>query len=98
MSSVAPRSSYAWIITAHAFAGVLVGALESARLGSGALAFALVPVFAATGLLAGGVIAGVERAMEGRVAWLAALGIAAPSLFVTLPIGATLFRGAYAQT
>lgn len=98
MAEEHPRSSYAWIVTAHAIGGVLVGALEAARLGSGALACALVPVFALTGLIAGAVIAAAERAVEGRRAPFAALGIAAPSLLVTLPVGATLFRGAYAQT
>jgi len=93
-----PRSSYAWIAIAHTLAGALVGVLEAARLGDSTLGVALVPVFALTGLIAGAVIAAAERAVEGRPAWLAALGIAAPSLLVTLPVGATLFRGAYAQT
>ncbi|MDQ3340154.1 MAG: sulfatase-like hydrolase/transferase [Myxococcota bacterium] len=96
--SLPPRSSYAWIITAHAIAGVLLGALEAARLGNGRLGIAIVPVFALTGLVAGAIIAAVERAMEGRHALGAAIGIAAPSMIVTLPVAGTLFRGAYAQT
>ena len=98
MSRDVPRSSYAWIITAHTLAGALVGALEGVRLGSGALALALMPIFAATGLVAGAIGAGVERLMEGRRPVAAALALAAPSMIVTLPVGATLFRGAYAQT
>jgi choline-sulfatase len=89
---------YAWIVTAHALAGILLGTLEAARLGDGPLAMALVPLFALTGLIAGGVIAAAERAVCGRRPWIAAIGIAAPSLLVTLPVAGTLFRGAYAQT
>lgn len=94
----APRSSYAWIITVHAIAGLLVGTLEAARLGSARLALALVPVFALTGLAAGALIALAERICERRRPVIAALGIAAPSLLVTMPVGQMLFRGAYAQT
>ncbi|HLL23815.1 MAG TPA: hypothetical protein VK427_16870, partial [Kofleriaceae bacterium] len=93
-----PRSSYAWIITAHTLAGAILGTLEAVRLGSSALGLALVPVFALTGLVAGSAIAGVTRMFDDRPQWIAALGIAAPSLLLTFPIAATLFRGAFAQT
>jgi arylsulfatase A-like enzyme len=93
-----PRSSYAWILTAHAIAGAVLGALEAARLGDSRLGIALVPVFALTGLIAGAVIAIVERAVDGKRPVVAAIGIAAPSLLVTVPVALTLFRGAFAQT
>ncbi len=94
----APRSSYAWIITAHALAGAAIGGLEGARLGPPLLVLALVPLFALTGLVAGAVIAIAERSVEDRRPLVAAAAIAAPSLIVTVPVAATLFRGAYAQT
>jgi choline-sulfatase len=96
MSLERPRAQYAWIITAHAIGGMLIGALESARLGTAAIAFALVPMFAFTGLLAGALIALAQRLVVGRR--FAAVGIAAPSLLVTIPVAATLFRGSFAQT
>lgn len=98
MSPEVPRSSYAWIITAHTIAGALVGTLEAIRLRDAGLGMALVPVFALTGLIAGALIAGAERVFAHRRPIFAALGIAAPSLLVTVPVAATLFRGAFAQT
>lgn len=98
MSSVTTRSSAAWVVIAYALAALAVGLLEAARLGSTSLALSVAPLFALTGLVAGGVIAGAERAVAGRRPLVAALGIAAPSLLVTVPIGAVLFRGQYAQT
>jgi hypothetical protein len=85
-------------VIAHVLAGVAIGSLEAARLGSAPLGLALVPVFAATGLVAGVVIAIVERLARGRRWWLDALIAAAPTLVVTIPVGATLFDGAFAQT
>lgn len=91
-----PRTQYAWIILAHALGGALIGSLEAARLDFAVMGFALVPLFALTGLLAGASIALAERLTQGRR--FAALGIAAPSLLVTVPVAATLFRGSFAQT
>src|SRR5688572_1433285 len=90
--------SYAWIVLAHAIGGIVIGCFEAIRLGNTPLGFALVPIFAATGLATGAILAALERALAGRREWLVAIGVAAPSLLVTLPVGATLFRGAYAQT
>jgi len=98
MALSSPRSSYAWAIAAHAAGAALLGGLEAWRLGSGRLALVLVPLFAATGLVAGSVSAVVERLVVGRRWWVTALAIAAPTLVVTIPVGATLFDGAYAQT
>jgi len=98
MLSDRPRTSYAWAITAHVIGGVLIGALEAARLGNARLGIALVPLFALTGLIAGALVAGAERVVANRSPWLVAVAVSAPSLIVTLPVGATLFRGAYAQT
>ena len=39
-----PRTPFAWIITAHALGGILIGSLEAARLGHREMAFALVPL------------------------------------------------------
>ncbi len=75
-----------------------VGALDAARLKSPGIALAIVPVFAATGMLAGLVVAAVERLAGGRRWWLAALAIAAPTLIGTIPVAPSLVAGAYAQT
>ncbi len=95
------RSSYAWIGVAHALGASLLGALEVARLGHGSLFLVLGPLFAMTGLLAGGVIACSELLAERlavRRVWCGeAVVIAAPSLLVTIPVCATLFDGAKAQ-
>ena len=98
MSSPATRSSYAWMVTAQVIGATVLGLLESVRLGSAALALVLVPLFAVTGLVAGGVIALSERLVGERKWYLAALGLALPSLAVTIPTFATLFDGAFAQT
>ena len=98
MSSPSPRAPFAWIVVAHLVGAAMLGAIESLRLGSASLALVLVPLFAATGLVAGGVIAATTRLVHGRPWWLAALGLAAPSLLVTVPMARTLFEGAYAQT
>src|SRR5687767_5142678 len=95
-AAVAP--AYAWIVMAHALGGALIGALEAMRLGNLRIGLAIVPMFAATGLLAGIACALVERLVVKRAAWIAVLAIAAPTLAVTIPVCATLFDGAYAQT
>lgn len=76
----------------------LVGVLEAARLGSVRLGLVLVPLFAATGLLAGVVIAAIGRVVRGWSRGWAALAITAPTLAVTVPIALTLFDGPYART
>ncbi len=106
MSGPATRRSLAWILVAHTAAAAALGALEAARLGSATLALALVPVFAATGLVAGSVIAATERAHAVAAArwprmdrwWATALVLAAPTLLISVPVGRTLFQGAFAQT
>jgi choline-sulfatase len=98
MAQLSTRGSYAWIVVAHITGAALLGGLEAWRLGNPRLALALIPVFAATGLLAGCTCAVVERIAGGRRWWIAALAIAAPSLIVTVPVCAKLFDGAYAQT
>jgi hypothetical protein len=95
---VARQPSAAWILVSHIVAAAALGGVEAARLGSPQLAFALVPVFAVTGLVIGLVIAGVEKIAFGRQAWLTAFVLAVPTLVVTIPVSATLFEGAYAQT
>ena len=92
------RSSYAWVFVAHAIGAALLGGLEGWRLGSLRVALVIVPVFAATGLVAGAACAVVERLVTNRRWWSAALAVAAPSLVVTIPVGARAFDGAYAQT
>jgi arylsulfatase A-like enzyme len=91
-------ASTGWVITAHAVGAALLGLVETARLGSGALGLVLVPLFAATGLLAGAVIGAAGRLARGWPRWGAALVIAAPSLAVTIPIAQSLFDGPYART
>ena len=92
------RTSYAWMLVAHALAAALLGGLEAWRLGSARVALVIVPVFAATGLVAGCACALVERLVANRRWWQIALAVAAPSLAVTIPVCARAFDGAYAQT
>jgi len=100
MSSYArvARPPWAWIVVAHVLGGAAIGALDAARLHSAGLALAVVPVFAATGLFAALVIGVTERIAGDRPWWLAALIRALPALIVLVPVGATLFDGAFAQT
>ncbi|MEO8698895.1 MAG: sulfatase-like hydrolase/transferase [Kofleriaceae bacterium] len=98
MAQLSTRGSYAWIVVAHVLGAALLGGLEAWKLGNARLALAMVPVFAATGLLVGCTCALAERLAGHRRWWVAALAIAAPSLLVTMPVSAKLFDGAYAQT
>jgi len=101
---VAPRrrqlavTPIAWIVLAHVLGAAAIGALDAAKLRSTSIAVAVVPIFAATGLVAGGLVALAERATVRARWWLAALVIAAPTLIVSIPVGQTLFDGAFAQT
>lgn len=95
---VVEHASYAWIIAAHILGAAAIGLLDGAKLHAVGVVIAVVPVFAATGLLIGGVIAGLERAVAGRARWVWATVLALPTLAVTIPVCATLFDGAYAQT
>nr|HEX4319199.1 sulfatase [Kofleriaceae bacterium] len=81
-----------------ALGAAAVGALDAARVGGAGIALAVVPVFAATGLILGAVTAAIGRVVRGRPWWLAALAFAAPTLAVSVPVAWTLFDGAYAQT
>ncbi len=81
----------------------MIGALDALRLDTGPfgdthLTVVVVPIFAATGLVVGAVVAGVERLVAGRPTGVIALGLAAPSLIVTIPVASSLVQGAYAQT
>ncbi|MFN0251478.1 MAG: sulfatase-like hydrolase/transferase [Kofleriaceae bacterium] len=90
--------SLSWIVLAHTIGGAAIGALESARLGGLSLAMVLVPLFAATGVVAGAIVAGVTRVMRQRGVRATAFALAAPSLLVMVPVSRTSFEGAYAQT
>jgi arylsulfatase A-like enzyme len=76
----------------------VIGAFDAARLHSASLALAVVPIFAATGLVAALVIGASERIALRRGWFGAAILRAAPTLLVTIPVGAKLFDGAFAQT
>ena len=78
--------------------GAAIGGLDAARVHSVGIALAIVPVFAATGLLAAVVTGLFERIAAPRHGAVAALLRAAPSLIITVPVAATLFDGAFAQT
>ncbi|MGE0551157.1 MAG: sulfatase-like hydrolase/transferase [Kofleriaceae bacterium] len=93
-----PATSISWIIVAHTLGGLAIGGLEAARLGSSSLAAVLLPLFGTTGFVAGWSIGLASHLTAGRRWWVAALGVAAPSLLVTLPTASTLFEGAHAQT
>jgi hypothetical protein len=93
-----PGAPYAWIITAHVLGAAAIGAVDAARLHATGVLLAVVPVFAATGLLIGAVVAGLERLVAGRPGWVSALVLALPTLAITIPVGRHLFDGAFAQT
>ena len=92
------RAPAAWPIAAHVLGAAALGALDTAQLGSGKLALAVVPLFAVTGLIIGLVIAAIERAVRTRPWWLAAFALTAPAMLVFVPLARSLFQGAYAQT
>jgi arylsulfatase A-like enzyme len=87
-----------WIIIAHTLGAAALGALDAARLDSSGIALAVIPLFATMGLLAGIVIAIMERLVAGRSWWLHAFVVTAPALVVFVPVSRSLFLGAYAQT
>ncbi|HSN28904.1 MAG TPA: sulfatase-like hydrolase/transferase [Kofleriaceae bacterium] len=90
--------AYGWIVIAHVVGAALIGLVDSARLHSAGITAAVVPVFAATGLVIGLVVAGLERIAARRARWMWAPLVALPTLAVTIPVCAHLFDGAYAQT
>jgi arylsulfatase A-like enzyme len=98
MPAVSEPPAYAWIVIAHVVGAALIGLVDCMRLGSFGITAAVVPVFAATGLVIGCVVAAFERAAFGRARWMWAPLVALPTLAVTIPVCATLFDGAYAQT
>ena len=95
-----PGVPTAWIITAHVLGAAAIGAVDAARLHAPGVLYAVVPVFAATGLLIGAIVAGLEWLVTGQrwPAWRSALVLALPTLAVTIPVCAHLFDGAYAAT
>jgi hypothetical protein len=93
-----PRPPLAWIVLAHVVGATAIGALDAARIGSTSIALAVVPIFAATGLVAGGLVALAVRVAARASWWMSALIVAAPTLIVSVPVAATLFDGAFAQT
>jgi len=90
--------SAAWGVLAHVAGAAAIGALDAARLHSGGIAAAAIPMFAVTGLFVALITLGVGRAVRDRPWWVSALALAAPALIVFVPVAATLFDGAYAQT
>lgn len=92
------RAPAAWPIAAHVLGAAALGTLDTARLGSAKLALAVVPLFAATGLLIALVIAAIEHAVRTRPWWFTAFALTAPALLVFVPLARSLFQGAYAHT
>jgi hypothetical protein len=88
----------AWIITAHVLGAAAIGALDAARLHAPGVLYAVVPLFATAGLVIGAVVAGLTRLAARRPWWQVCGLLALPTLAVTIPVCATLFDGAYAQT
>jgi arylsulfatase A-like enzyme len=87
-----------WIVVAHTLGAAALGTLDLARLGSLQLALAVIPLFAAMGLITGILVSGLERVVRDRPWWLAALVLTLPTLVVYVPVSSSLFQGAYAQT
>jgi len=97
MLSPSTRPALAWMVVAHVLAAVALGMLEAGRVGAD-VGRAIVPVFALTGAVIGGVIAVAERlAPRGRW-WPTALALGAPSLLAAIPVARTLFDGAFVRT
>jgi hypothetical protein len=87
-----------WTIVAHTLGAAAIGGIDAARLGSPALAIAVLPLFAMMGFFAGALVAGIERLVTGRPWMIAALALTAPALLVFIPVSGSLFQGAFAQT
>jgi arylsulfatase A-like enzyme len=92
------KSQSAWIITAHVLGAAAIGALDAARLHAPGVLYAVVPLFAAIGLVVGAVVAGLTRLVAEKPWWAFAGVLALPAFAVTIPVCATLFDGAFAQT
>jgi arylsulfatase A-like enzyme len=71
--------------------------LDGFRLATG-IGLAVLPIAAVTGLLAGLIVAGIERAVDGRPNLTVGIAVSAPAVVVYLPVCHSLFQGAYAQT
>ena len=97
MSRLSTCPAPAWIVAAHVLAAAALGALETSRLGPG-LGRAIVPVFALTGAVIGGVVALAERWAPRTRGWLTALVLGAPGLVASIPVARTLFDGAFVRT
>ncbi|HUS30646.1 MAG TPA: sulfatase-like hydrolase/transferase [Kofleriaceae bacterium] len=91
------RTPGSWIVLAHMLGAAGIIGLDGFRLATG-VGLAVLPIAAATGLIAGLLVAGIERAVDGRPWWQVAIALAAPALIVYLPVSHSLFQGAYAQT
>jgi arylsulfatase A-like enzyme len=91
------RTPGSWIVLAHMLGAAGIVGLDGFRLATG-VGLAVLPIAAVTGLIAGLIIAGIERAVDGRPWWQVGVALAAPALIVTLPVSHSLFQGAYAQT
>jgi hypothetical protein len=87
-----------WTIVAHTLGAAAIGGLDAARLGSMSIVLAVLPLFAAMGLLVGITVAVLGRLVAYRPWWQAALVVTAPALLVFVPVAGSLFEGAYAQT
>ncbi|HEY5951106.1 MAG TPA: sulfatase-like hydrolase/transferase [Kofleriaceae bacterium] len=96
--AVEARPAAWWIVFAHIMGAAALGGLDAARLRSSGIALAVVPLFGAMGLLAGAIVAALDRLVAKRSWWLAAFTLAAPALIVYVPVSRSLFQGAYAQT
>ncbi|HSD87215.1 MAG TPA: hypothetical protein VLB44_06855, partial [Kofleriaceae bacterium] len=91
------RTPAAWIILAHMFGAAAIVGLDGLRLAT-PIGLTVLPIAAATGLVVGLVISGIERGVNGRPWWQVALALSSPALIVYLPVAHSLFQGAYAQT
>ncbi len=101
-SGLSPRTLAADPLIGAAAGGLLIGAVEAARIGATAPALlaTLLAVFTAAGALAGAVVL-ATLALTRRLGWAgprAALILALPSAAIWIPVFATLFEGAFAAT
>jgi arylsulfatase A-like enzyme len=91
------RTPGSWIVLAHMLGAAAIVGLDGFRLATG-IGLAVLPIAAVTGLIAGLIVAGIERAVDGRPSLQIGVALGAPAVIVYLPVSHSLFQGAYAQT
>lgn len=100
MASPTPPPNPSKTILAIAQAGIVLGVIQAVKLGALALALVVIPLFAATAVLWGGLFAAIQRASARLRGFRHALAVSSPVLLLAFPVSlaSASFQGAYAQT